>query len=145
MPNAETYGKYLKDPTSGMSFQELLDNYATFGIKSPYETIRIPTSWLIDPRLTNRQKIVLLVLNAYSDSNGHTTISKRQIQIYTHGDRAGTIRALEALANLGYIERIDGVNGKRPTYQMLDPTPKPKKSSGQRKNKKSDPKNQKQG
>lgn len=83
-------------------------------------------------------------MNAYADKDGVITISRRQLQIYTHGDKTGTIRAIETLQQLGYIQRIDAVNGKRPTYQMLNPTPRPKKSSGPKKNKKSDSKNQKQ-
>lgn len=137
MPSAEKYHKTQRDPSHGMDYETLLSSWGTFNIKSPYETIQIPTAWLIDPRMNNRQKIVLLVMNAYANKDGIITISRRQIQIYTHGDRIGTIRAVEALKNLGYIERIDNSNGRRPTYRMLDPTPPAEKLSETKKIKKS--------
>ena len=144
MPTKADYNAYQRDPSHGMSFFELLSKYRTFDIKPPYKNISIPTSWLIDPRLSDRQKIVLLVLNAYSNKNGEITITTRQLQVYIHAERKSVINAMSRLQELGYIERIDGINGGRPTYKMIDPTPKVRKSSGPRKNKNSDSKNQKQ-
>ena len=137
MPTRHEYESYYREPSFGWPFEKLLSRYATFNIKSPYETISIPTAWLIDPRLNDRQKIVLLVLNAYADKDGAITITTRQLQVYTHSERKTVINAMSKLQELGYIERIDGINGARPTYKMLDPTPKVRKYSGPRKNKNS--------
>jgi hypothetical protein len=144
MPDADKYDRIYRDPSFGMAYKTLLACWESFNIKSPYETIEIPTAWLIDPRLSNREKIVLLVMNAYANKEGVVTISKRQLQIYTHGDRTGMIRAIKTLKKLGYIERIDAINGKRPKYRMIDPTPPLEKLSEPKKKEKTKSKTKKQ-
>lgn len=144
MPRKSSYDKLERDPSWGLSLEDILARYDTLNIKSPYKYIKIPTAWLVDPKLTNRQKIVLLIMNSYASTDKIITITTKQLQIYTHGDKTGTQKALDTLEQLGYIQRIDGQNGLWPQWKLLDPTPKVRKQSGQRKNKKSDSKKQKQ-
>ena len=133
MPVKEAYDKTERDPSSGMDFTELLARYGVFDLQSPYEMIAVPTAWLMDPRITDRQKIALLILNSYCDEEGVITATRRQLQVFLHCKKQSVVDTLRTLQELGYIERIDGINGGRPTYRMLDPTPKIRKLPGKRK------------
>ncbi len=139
MPRKSSYDKLERDPSWGYTLEDILARYDTLNIKSPYKCIKVPTAWLVDPKLTHRQKITLLVMHAYASRDKIITITVRQLQIYLHGDKVGTKRAIHGLEELGYIQRIDSKNGMWPQWKLLDPTPKVRKQSGQRKNKKSDP------
>lgn len=145
MPNKAKYDRIYRDPTSGLSLEDILAKYETFNIKCPYNTIEVPASWIIDPKLTEREKIILILMHAYSNKNDEITITTRQLQVYIHADRSSCRRTIQKLISNGYVTRIDGINGARPTYRIADPTPKVRKSRKKIKNEdakiKSRPKN----